>query len=47
MVKHAELTEEDQQQMEDGGGICEQTKKDRELVYQAFVDWIQKTKEGI
>ena len=46
-VKHTELTEEDNQQIEDGGGLSEQTKEDREIVYQAFADWIQKTKEGV
>ena len=39
-MNHVPLAEEDQHQLENGGGISEATKKDRESVYDSFAAWI-------
>ena len=42
MPKHADLSEVDLQQMEEGGGLSRGTKKDRDMIYKCFREWVEK-----
>ena len=39
MPKNVQLTRSDQQQIDEGGGISPETRKDRDTVYECFKEW--------